>query len=134
MSKYDDIINLVRPESSHPKRPMSARAAQFASFKSLQGYEDGIKEQGRYVEEKIEITKDKKDSLDVIMNDIRSNMNSKVRIKYFKKDEYKDGGKYLYKVGLIKKIDDINHKILFDDKVEISICDIIEVEVYKDFS
>lgn len=131
MSKYDDIINLSRPVSTHPKRPMSARAAQFASFKSLHGYEDDIKEQGRYVDKKVEIVEDEKESLDLIMNDIKTKKDSKTRIKYFKKDLYKDGGKYLYKVGTIKKIDELNRKIIFDDKIEINICDIISVEVYE---
>ncbi len=132
MSRYDDIINLSRPESTHPKRPMSARAGQFASFKSLHGYEDDIKEQGRYVDNKIEIVEDKKESLDEILNTIRSNLSFKVRVKYFKKDKYKDGGKYLYKVGLIKKIDEINKRIIFDNKEIIDICDIINVEIYEE--
>lgn len=132
MSRYDDIINLSRPESSHPKRPMPARAGQFASFKSLHGYEDDIKEQGRYVDKKIDITEDKKESLDEILNTIRSNLSSKVRVKYFKKDLYKDGGKYLYKVGLIKKINEINKKIVFDDKEEINLNDIIDINIYKE--
>ena len=130
MSKYDDIINLNRPTSNHPKRPISARAAQFASFKSLQGYEDDIKEQGRYVDKKIEVTEDKKESLDNIISKI--DLTSKVRIKYFKKDLYKDGGKYLYKVGLIKKIDEINKKIVFEDKEEINLNDIIDINIYKE--
>lgn len=132
MSRYDDIINLSRPESTHPKRPMSARAGQFASFKSLHGYEDDIKEQGRYVDNKIEIAEDKKESLDEILNKIKNNTSSKIRVKYFKKDQYKDGGKYLYKVGLIKKIDEINKRIIFDNKEIIDICDIINVEIYEE--
>ncbi len=130
MGRYDDIINLSRPESSHPRRPISARAAQFASFKSLQGYEDDIKEQGRYVDKKIEISESKKESLDNIISKI--DLSSKLRVKYFKKDLYKDGGKYLYKVGLIKKIDEINKKIIFDDKEEINLNDIIDISIYKE--
>ena len=130
MSRYDDIINLSRPKSSHPKRPVSARAGQFASFKSLHGYEDDIKEQGRYVDNKIEIVEDKKESLDSIINNL--DLSSKIRVKYFKKDKYKDGGKYLYKVGLIKKIDKINKKIIFDDKEEINLNDIIDINIYKE--
>jgi hypothetical protein len=130
VGRYDDIINLSRPESSHPRRPISARAAQFASFKSLQGYEDDIKEQGRYVDKKIEISESKKESLDNIISKI--DLSSKLRVKYFKKDLYKDGGKYLYKVGLIKKIDEINKKIIFDDKEEINLNDIIDISIYKE--
>ena len=45
---------------------------------------------------------------------------------------YKDGGKYLYKVGLIKKIDEINKKIVFEDKEEINLNDIIDINIYKE--
>ncbi len=43
MSKYDDIINL--PHHTSPVRPrmtMSQRAAQFAPFAALSGYDDAI--------------------------------------------------------------------------------------------
>ena len=70
------------------------------------------------------------ESLDNIISKI--DLASKVRIKYFKKDLYKDGGKYLYKVGLIKKIDEINKKIVFEDKEEINLNDIIDINIYKE--
>jgi len=45
MNKYDDIINLPHPVSKkHPQMSMMARAAQFASFSALTGYEDAISE------------------------------------------------------------------------------------------
>ena len=42
--KYDDIINLGRPVSGRQRMSMSDRAAQFASFAALTGYEDAVKE------------------------------------------------------------------------------------------
>ena len=44
MGKYDDIINLKRPESKHPKMSMTDRAGQFAPFAALTGYGDAISE------------------------------------------------------------------------------------------
>lgn len=42
---YEDIINLPHPVSKrHPRMSMEARAAQFAPFAALTGYEDAIKE------------------------------------------------------------------------------------------
>ena len=32
MGNYDDIINLSRPKSNHPKMSLYQRSAQFASF------------------------------------------------------------------------------------------------------
>lgn len=41
--KYADIISLPHPESKkHPRMPRNMRAAQFAPFAALTGYEDAI--------------------------------------------------------------------------------------------
>ena len=44
MGKYDEIINLNRPNSNHPKMDLIKRSAQFAPFSALEGYEDEIKD------------------------------------------------------------------------------------------
>jgi hypothetical protein len=45
MGNYDDIINLPHYEPKyHPRMSMWNRAAQFAPFAALAGYEDAIKD------------------------------------------------------------------------------------------
>ncbi len=45
MGNYDDIINLPHYEPKHhPRMSMWNRAAQFAPFAALTGYEDAIKD------------------------------------------------------------------------------------------
>ena len=45
MGQYDDIINLPHHVSKrHPQMPIWNRAAQFAPFAALTGYEDAIKD------------------------------------------------------------------------------------------
>jgi hypothetical protein len=45
MERYDDIINLPHHVSTrHPQMSMWNRAAQFAPFAALTGYEDAISE------------------------------------------------------------------------------------------
>jgi hypothetical protein len=45
MSNYDDIIHLPHHVSKrHPQMSMWSRAAQFAPFAALTGYEESIKE------------------------------------------------------------------------------------------
>lgn len=44
MSKYDDIINKGRPESSRPKMSMEDRAKIFAPFAALKGHNEAINE------------------------------------------------------------------------------------------
>ena len=54
--KYDDIINLPHHVSKrHPQMPLLNRAAQFAPFAALTGYQESIEETARLVEEKIEL-------------------------------------------------------------------------------
>ena len=55
MGEYDDIINLPHYEpKNHPRMPMRKRAAQFAPFAPLRGYEEAIKEAERKNEESYE--------------------------------------------------------------------------------
>lgn len=54
-NNYDDIINLPHHVSkNHPQMSLEARAAQFASFAALTGYDDKIKETEKIVNEKFE--------------------------------------------------------------------------------
>ena len=52
--KYDDIIDLPHPEpQTHPRMPMRDRAAQFAPFAALTGYDAAIRENARLTQERI---------------------------------------------------------------------------------
>ena len=56
MGKYDDILNMPHHVSKkHPKLSMEQRAAQFAPFSALTGYEDKVKETARFTESRIEL-------------------------------------------------------------------------------
>ena len=45
MTNYDDIIHLPHHQSRrHKPMPMSARAAQFASFAALTGFDSAIRQ------------------------------------------------------------------------------------------
>ena len=55
-NKYDDIINLPHHVSKkHPQMSLEARAAQFAPFAALTGYEDVIKDTEKLNNKQIEL-------------------------------------------------------------------------------
>ena len=55
-SKYNEIMDLPHHVSKNrPQMPMSDRAAQFAPFAALTGYDDAVKETGRLTDDKIEL-------------------------------------------------------------------------------
>lgn len=55
MEKYDDIINLQHHVSKvHPHLSIEQRAAQFAPFAALTGYEDEVNDAAEYFTENFE--------------------------------------------------------------------------------
>lgn len=125
MNKYEDIINLSRPISNHPKMPIESRAKEFMPFAALTGYNESILEEGRLVDTKKVLSRDKIEEINNILNNI--NKDNTYQITYFKKDKYKEGGEYLDIITKINKIDFIYKKIALDNKEIIYIEDIYNI-------
>ena len=128
--EYDDIINLPHHVSTkHPRMSLEARAAQFAPFAALTGYDDQVKETARLTNERKELA----DGLKMILNEKILKIKEKlyimpeVTITYFVPDLRKKGGKYVTVTGKVTKIDEFKQTIIFDNKVEIPIHEIIEI-------
>ena len=63
---YDDIIDLPHPVSrEHPQMARVDRAAQFAPFAALTGYDAAIKETARRTDQKIELDEYAKEGIPV---------------------------------------------------------------------
>ena len=61
MNNYDDIINLPPHKSNkYPHMPINKRAAQFAPFSALTGYNEAINETKRQTQDKIELDEEYK--------------------------------------------------------------------------
>ena len=128
--KYDDIINMPHHVSKkHPQMSLYARSAQFAPFAALTGYEEAVKETARQTSNKIELSDEMKSVLDSKLQIILEEVQSKpeVTITYFVSDSKKDGGAYITKFGIVRKIDMYNKYIFFEDNTEIPINDIIDI-------
>lgn len=127
MLNLQELINIDthEPSSKHKRMSLNNRSAQFASFKSLSGYEDEIDEKGRIVNKKIELEEERKEIINRIINDIKDNQ---VDIEYFIKDKKKDGGMYITITSKIKKINYIAKKIELIDKTVINIDDILNIK------
>ncbi len=135
MSKYDDIINLPRPASKHPKLGDDSRAAQFSPFAALVGYDEQVKETARLTDRRIEIDDGLREILNNKLNYIADNIhdNLSVSITYFVEDKKKDGGKYKTKEGTIKRIDVVNQEVIFIDKFKVHMKDILSItgDIFK---
>ena len=113
MNKYDDIINLTRPNSKHPHMTLKQRSAQFAPFAALTGYEGQIKETARLTDKKLELDEEAKSILDIKLQIVKERLNQhfNIEITFFVPDSKKDGGKYETINGIIKRIDEYHYKL-----------------------
>lgn len=138
MENYDDIINLSRPISKHPRMSLYQRSAQFAPFAALTGYEGQVKETARLTDRRIELDEEMKLILDLkiqVINEMLS-CNPEVEITYFIPDTRKDGGRYEIIINNIKKIDNYNEQIVMQNDLKIDIKEIIDInsEMFKNIN
>ena len=121
-NRYDEIINLPHHVSTtRPQMPMSDRAAQFAPFAALTGYDSAIKETGRLTDERIELDEEALTALDRKYQLLIEALDDapEVTIIYFQPDERKAGGQYVSATGTVKKVDTFGRRILLQDGTRI---------------
>ena len=129
--KYDEIMGLPHHVSkTRPQMPMSDRAAQFAPFAALTGYDAAIKETGRLTDERIDLDVEALSALDMKYQLLMEALDEapEVTITYFQPDERKAGGKYVSAVGTVKKIDDFERRITMRDGTRIPMDDVLSID------
>ena len=130
-NRYDEIINLPHHVSkTRPQMPMSDRAAQFAPFAALTGYDAAIKETGRLTDEKIEMDEEALNILNMKFQILVDSLDDEpeVTFTYFKPDERKAGGAYLEVTGTVKKVDDFERRIVMQNGTKMPMDDILNIE------
>lgn len=130
MSNYEDIINLPH-HVSKTRSPMSMynRAAQFAPFAALTGYDEAVKEMARLTNSKIDIDEGLRSILNNKLNIINDHLkeNLQITFTYFIPDKRKNGGEYSYYTGIVRRIDKDNKTIYMLDKSKLLFNDILNI-------
>ena len=128
---YDDIISLPHHVSArHPHMPVSDRAAQFAPFAALTGYDAAIRETARRTDRKVEQTEEAKAVLDRKQQLLLESAEAHppVTVTYFRPDDRKSGGSYVTVSGRFRKIDPLKRLLILTDKTCIPLDDILDLE------
>lgn len=133
---YADVINLPHHElTSRQRMPRINRAAQFAPFAALTGYDDAVKETARLTTERIELDEATKSELNEKLQIALDKADEEpvITITYFVPDSKKQGGAYVDVTGVIKRIDEYERKVIFTDKTTVPIDEIFEIdgEIYN---
>lgn len=108
MHKYDDIINLSRPVSRHPKMSAEDRAKIFSPFAALKGYEEAVKAKEKIRVNKLELSDEEKELINQKLCLLKKGQT--ITLTYFHQDPGSDGsggtaeGEYITLTGMVEKI------------------------------
>ena len=123
---YEDIVSLPHHVSSrHTPMPMIKRAAQFAPFAALTGYEDAVAETARLTDNRIVLTEDAAQDLNRKIT-YALEQGLELRIVHFVPDDKKAGGLYRETRGKIRKIE--MGAVVMEDGQRIPVTDVVEAE------
>ncbi len=130
MSRYDDIMNHAHHISAtRPQMSVINRAAQFAPFAALVGYDDEVAEAARLTEKKVELSEEETARINGVLQLIQSRIAEKpvVILTYFREDARKTGGCYIPLCGTVKKLDPYTGKLHMESGEEIAFEDIADI-------
>ena len=134
-SDYDDIINLPHYEPKHhPRMSMWNRAAQFAPFAALTGYDAAIQESARLTDDWIGLSESGNEEMNRKMELIVSMLPEHpfVTIEYFAPDEHKEGGSYQTYSGNVKRIDKYEQTMVMTDGKKIQLRMIRNISIFAE--
>lgn len=130
-TRYDDIIDLPHHQSAtRPRMSRINRAAQFAPFAALTGYEAAIQEMGRLTDLHIELDESRKAVLNERLRLLMLHLRDKpeVTITYFEPDLKKSGGAYLSVTGYVRKVDEYSRTVSLEDGTSVLIDQIFGID------
>ena len=128
---YDDIIHL--PHHVSPvRRQMTPleRAAQFAPFAALTGYDDCIREETRLTEAQIIPGDWAQEELDAKLRRLEeaASAHPALTVTYFVPDPIKQGGRYETKSGILKRIRRVERELVLLNEPPIPLDAVLSLE------
>lgn len=126
--KYADIIELEHPEPrTHPRMSSADRAAQFAPFAALTGYDAMVAETSRLTGSRVELDEEQRLALDEALADIvgRITAHPMVRIVHFVPDRRKKGGAYVTSEDRVRNVELPERRLILKGGGIISFDDIL---------
>ena len=132
IERYSDIIDLPHHQSSRrPHMTIHNRAAQFAPFAALTGYDSMVRNTADLLllDKRIHIDDDWKTLLENNLQSILENPNQPVKITYFDEHATELGGAYVEYEGTLQKLKKLPPRIIFPDGKEIKVENIIDMQI-----
>ena len=132
MRNYEDIQNHKRYQlKHHTPMSMESRAAQFAPFAALVGYDEEIGEAARSTDGREELSEDAIDALNQAFQKLLEHEEERplVTVTYFQPDAKKDGGRYMTYTGNFRFCDAEKRVVKFVDGMVIGVEQMCRIEM-----
>ena len=128
---YTGLYDMEHPALKHHKR-MSAmeRAAQFMPFSALTGYEESLSEEERKTETRKLIVPEEKENIRNLLTCLFFGEKKEAEVLYFVEDTKKEGGHYFVYRGKVRRVDEVNQVVVFEDGTRISFSDIDGIRIF----
>ncbi|MCR4918528.1 MAG: YolD-like family protein [Prevotella sp.] len=131
MGNYDDIIDLPHHVSKrHEPMSMLNRAAQFAPFAALTGYDAAIGEAARLTDNRPHLDDYDNQRLNRQLAELmrQGNPQPDISLVCFVPDRLKAGGSYHTLAGTLKDIDQTNRRLVMTDGTQIELDNIVDIK------
>lgn len=132
MGKYDDIIHTPWPlPTKRARMSLEDRAAQFAPFAALTGYDAVLAETARLTQNPVFLTEESLEELNAQLRRAQARLDAQpgVRLTVYYEDENKAGGRFETVAGNLKKIDCYLGGLVLTDGREIPFFRICDLEL-----
>ena len=134
--RYTQILHHPRPVSQQRlPMPVRDRAAQFAPFAALTGFDDAIGETGRVVEQPIILAQDALEELDSAIRKIQDTIETQpeAEVVWFRPDSRKAGGCIHSARGRVKQVDIPGQLLLFADGKSVPLKEITSIRLEEEY-
>ena len=108
--------------------PNYERAAQFAPYAALSGYDGAVRETARLTQTRIELDDYEIAKLDGLLKTMAAKLSQIFSVTYFIQDKRKTGGEYISVAVRFGKFDELNGVLITSDGLSIPVRDIIAIE------
>ena len=110
--------------------PLAERAAQFAPFAALSGFDALIDEQARYTDRRPAVSDEEAAAINAALERLlTARVPTPVLLLYFIPDPLKSGGVTQEKQGEVRRVDLAEHTLVFTDKTTVPVNDILMLDI-----